>query len=299
MWKFVVNPLYWPIWCVLFLFFVVAHLPFRFQLFLGYCLGKLIWIFSHSLKKVAKKNLELAFPEMTHKERRRLLKKNIKSLGVFFFELGMSLYAPDRKLRKRFNLHNHENLKEALNQGGVILMCPHFMCVELIGRMYSLNHDLAVVYRPQKIKFLNYLNQSKLLKFYKRSIPKNDIRGMIKALRDGLPMFYTPDIDAGRKNSEFVPFFGKDAATVTATPKLARLGRASVVPCYFYRRDDHSGYDIYFEKALENYPSDDEYHDLLRVNQSLEKMIMKKPGQYIWQYRRYKTRPKGEKRFYD
>lgn len=298
MFKFIINPLYWPIFCVLGVFSLLAHLPLRWQLAIGAVLGKGLWIGARQIKKVAAINLALAFPAMLKRERKVLLKKNCESLGMFVMELSMSLYASSRFLKKHVQLYHLDYLQEALKKGGVILVCPHFMCVELIGRMFSVEHDLAVVYRPQKIKFLNYLNRTKLMRFYKKAIPRDDVREMVRALRAGFPVFYTPDVDAGRRHSIFVPFFGTLAATLTATPKLARLGQASIVPCYFYRRDDCSGYDIHFEKALSNYPTGNEYLDVLRINQVLEEMILKKPEQYIWQYRRYKTRPEGEARFY-
>ena len=52
---------------------------------------------------------------------------------------------------------------------------------------------------------------------------------MLKVLRGGRAIWYAPDQDYGAKQSLFVPLFGIPAATVTATTKFARLGRARVL----------------------------------------------------------------------
>jgi len=50
-------------------------------------------------------------------------------------------------------------------------------------------------------------------------------------MRDGLPFYYLPDMDHGRQNSIFVPFFGVPAATLPMVSRLARLTKAHVAMC--------------------------------------------------------------------
>jgi len=119
------------------------------------------------------------------------------------------------------------------------------------------------------------------------------------ALQKNEPVWYAYDVDAGKKRSVFAPFFGIQTASLTALSRLARLTGAAIVPIQFFRREDNSGYEIILSPALDFFPSQNWIDDAARLNACLEAAIRRKPEQYIWQYKRFKTRPEGEKRFYD
>ena len=57
------------------------------------------------------------------------------------------------------------------------------------------------------------------------------------------------------------------------------------------RNDDGSGYTLEIMPPLENFPTEDNIADVTRINQELEKAISRKPEQYMWLHRRFKTRP--------
>ena len=60
------------------------------------------------------------------------------------------------------------------------------------------------------------------------------------------------------------------------------------------RNEDGSGYTIEITPALENFPTDNDENDVIRINQEVEKAILRKPEQYMWLHRRFKTRPNIE-----
>ena len=91
-------------------------------------------------------------------------------------------------------------------------------------------------------------------------------------------------------HSVFVPFFGIQAATLTATTRLARMSGAPVVPCYFHRVGNE-GYEIVLLPALEDFPGEDEVGDARRITALLEEQVRRSPEQYLWVHRRFKTRP--------
>lgn len=122
---------------------------------------------------------------------------------------------------------------------------------------------------------------------------------MLKVLRAGRAIWYAPDQDYGRKQSIFVPLFGIPAATVTATSKFARLGKAKVVPFTQQRLADGSGYRLVVHPPLEDFPGVSEEADCLRINRWIEQAVRECPAQYLWAHRRFKTRPEGEPKLYD
>lgn len=113
-----------------------------------------------------------------------------------------------------------------------------------------------------------------------------------------MAIWYAYDIDAGPKHSVFAPFFGIPTASLTSASRIAHISGAAVIPISFHRRDSDLGYDVLLSPPLENFPSNDPITDATRLNAIIEEAIRNKPEQYVWQYKRFKTRPQGESRLY-
>jgi KDO2-lipid IV(A) lauroyltransferase len=124
------------------------------------------------------------------------------------------------------------------------------------------------------------------------------IRPLIKIIQSGLPFYYLPDQDQGRKESVFVPFFGIPTATVSALPRLAKVTGAKVVPLITRQLPGGQGYVARFYPAWESFPGDSIESDVTRMNHFIEERIREMPEQYLWLHRRFKTRPEGESPLY-
>lgn len=301
--KFIKNhylqPRYWPIWLVVGMLWVVTKLPYRWQIATGKLLGQLIFVFAKKMRRISTLNLQMCFPELSEQERTTLLKQNFEAVGIGMIESALAAFASDEQLRSLGHVHGLEHVHTALADGkGAILVGTHFSTLQIIGRLMMLEIPIAVVYRKQKNPLLNWLTEKVVKKYYKRAIVRGDMRAMLECLQQNIPIWYTPDTDAGLRNSVFVPFFGVQAASITATSRLAKLSGAPVITGGYYRRDDLTGYDIEILPMLEDFPSEDIVHDTLRINIAQEQAIRKKPEQYLWQYKRFKTRPPGEPRLY-
>ncbi|MFN3234969.1 MAG: lipid A biosynthesis lauroyl acyltransferase [Gammaproteobacteria bacterium] len=297
--KFYWNPCYWPFWCILGIFRLVTLLPYPMLLFLGKWFGRIAYVVPHYAKTVAKINIEHCFPEYSSQEQKAFLKKNYESLGIAVFETCLARWASDRRLKKMLCLKGVDVLEKLFSESqGVLMVVPHMLTLELAGRLISMRFPFSAFYRPHKKPFIEFLNQKYLKKHFKNLYPRNHIKSAISGLREGDKILFLPDIDAGRKHSVFVPFFGVSTASVTTTPGLVKLGKALLVSVTLYRRDDGKGYVVQFSKPIENYPAGEIQNDVSLINQELEKAIRFKPEQYLWQYRRFKTRPENERRFY-
>jgi KDO2-lipid IV(A) lauroyltransferase len=118
-------------------------------------------------------------------------------------------------------------------------------------------------------------------------------RKIVKHLKEGKPVMLAADMDHGMENSVFVPFFGVPACTLTSVSRLARIGRARVVPFVTEVLPDFKGYRLNVFAPLSDFPSGNDTHDALRMNAFLETQILKFPAQYYWVHRRFKHRPQG------
>ena len=212
----------------------------------------------------------------------------------------MSWWGGEQPLRKLAHLEGLEHLHRALQQGkGVILLSAHFTTLEIGGRLLSMQAPFHVMYRPHKNAAFEATLQTARSRHFEKAIPRGDLRGMLKSLRENTPVWYAPDQDYGREQSVFVPFFGISTATITGTSRLARISKAAVVPFFQTRLPGTQGYQLTLYPALKDFPGDSIEADTARINTLIEARVREQPDQYLWAHRRFKTRPEGEAGVYD
>lgn len=295
------HPRFWLLWLGLGLLWLLVQLPYRGLLLLGRGLGVLMYHLAGSRRSIATRNLQLCFPQMGAAEREHLLKENFASTGIAFFEMAMSWWWPKTRLAKLAHIEGLEHLQQAAQQGqGVILMALHFTTLEIGAALLGQRQTIDGMYREHGNPLFDFIQRRgrERHNLDATAIERDDIRAMLKVLRAGRAIWYAPDQDYGPKQSIFVPLFGIQAATVTATTKFARLGKAKVVPFTQERLADGSGYRLVIHPPMEDFPGESEVADCLRINQWVEQAISQCPAQYLWAHRRFKTRPDGEAKLY-
>lgn len=292
-------PRYWPKWAALFLLRAITHLPYRLQLALGASVGRLLYFTASSHRRIARANIRACFPELPKRERRRLLSRHFRSLGISLCELGLSWWGTERQLRPLLHCEGMKHLTEALARGkGVLLLSAHLTTWEISARLMSMLHPIDVTYRAGDDDPLGIQLSRQREKLYEAAIPKDGARQVVRRLRENKVIWYAPDQGFGGRARVYAPFFGIPAATNPATSRIAAITGASVVPYFARRRADGSGYDVIIQPALEAFPSDDLLHDAECVNAAIEGMIRRAPEQYLWVHKRFKKPPPGQPALY-
>ena len=134
-----VSSRYWASWFGLSLLWLLVLLPWRSQMWLGRQLGSLARKLLKSRVKIARRNLELAMPELTKDEREKLLKQNFESVGCAIFEVGMAWFWPDWRMRNLMKVEGEEHVIAAMEKGqGMLLLSCHFLTLELNARCFGL-----------------------------------------------------------------------------------------------------------------------------------------------------------------
>ena len=295
------HPRYWLLWLGLGVLWLIVQLPYCVLLRLGRAIGWVILHVSASRRHIAMRNLELCFPQWSEAERKRVLRENFASNGIALIEMAMSWWWPRSRLSRLAHIEGIEHLQRAQQEGkGVILMALHFTTLEIGAALLGQRHTIDGMYREHKNAVFDYVQRKgrERHNLDATAIEREDVRAMLKVLRGGRAIWYAPDQDYGAKQSIFVPLFGIQAATVTATTKFARLGRALVMPFTQERLADGAGYRLVIHPPLEDFPGETEEADCLRINQWVVKEVSKLPEQYLWAHRRFKTRPAGEPKLY-
>lgn len=293
-WQFL-HPRFWLSWIGLGLMRASVYLPVSMQLWAGSLVAWVMSPFVGKRKKVAQRNLELCFPELTKQQRQQLLETNFRTMGMMLIETALSWWASDERLQKRVKYEGLEHLEAAKQRGkGVILLTGHFTSMELGGRLIMLKTPCYVMFRELKNPLFNAVMMKNRIHHSEGIVLRDDPRSMLRALKQNKVVWYAPDQDFGPKMSIFPTFFGVRAATVPATARMVKMSGAAVLP-FVPRRQADGTYTITIGEALTDFPSGDDIDDAQRINDLLEQEIRKSPEQYYWVHRRFKTQPDSEK----
>lgn len=284
------RPRYWGHWFAVGLLWSASHLPLGLQHRLGNRLGDLFYLLGRRRRRIAQVNINLCFPHLGDAERTRLVREHFRAMGFALFETTLSWWGSDRRLKKLARIEGLDHLRTVLEQGkGVLLLSAHFTTLELIGRLLTLHHPFAAMYRPHENPVIEYLFARNRNHHCERAIRRDDIKGLLRALRDNLPVWYAQDQSKGGKNSVIVPFFGEPAATQTSTHRIARASGAPVLP-FFGIREPDGHYRLVIRPPLQAFPTDDPVADTARINTVIEDAVRMAPEQYFWAHRRFRKR---------
>lgn len=291
-WSFLL-PQYWLVWIAVFIQVAVSWLPYSWQLLLGRAFGSLLFRLNLKRAKVALINLRLCFPDKQESELNSLLKKNMQHTATALLEVGMGWWWPNWRVKKHVKVIGEQYLADAQEIGkGTLLLSLHNLSVEINCRGVGYTHPTVVFYRPYNNALVEYFQYRGRMHANKYMLGKHDIKGLMKALRNGETCVYLPDQDYGRKRSLFVPFLGvKDTPTTNTTLVLSRQKNTQTCFAIPIRNEDGSGYTIEISPPLENFPSGDDEKDVTLINQLIENAVKRHPEQYMWLHRRFKTRP--------
>lgn len=290
----------WPLWLSVGFLWLLHFLPFRIQAALGDALG---WLMSKKpgrRKRIVATNLALCFPEAPASTRQRWLRETFQASMRAVLEHGLLWWGSEARLRRLVQIDNPE---AAMGDGQrpVIWLAPHFVGLDMGGVRLAMDRPIASMYATAKDPVTDRMMRHGRTRFVPPVlIAKSEgIKPVLRALKDGLPFYYLPDQDQGRRNAIFAPFFGIEAATISALPRLAKVAGAQVVPVITRQLPGGRGYRVRFYPAWENFPSDDLDADVARMNAFIEERIRELPAQYLWLHRRFKTRPEGQSSLYE
>jgi KDO2-lipid IV(A) lauroyltransferase len=293
------RPRYWYAWPVLALLVLSAWLPVRVLWLLGSGLGWLFALMPSPSCRIAARNIELCFPDLDPAERRKLVRRHFRYCGLAVLSLGITFFAPLWRLKRVVRLEGRENFDAARAAGkNIILLAPHFITLDIGGMRAGYDKNLVCMYRQARDPLLEYLFQRRTRTGAVLVDRLANLKSLLRYIREGRPFYYLPDQDMGERASVFVPFFGIPAATVTALSRIAGSTNAAVVPCVSRILPNGKGFEVRFHPALRDFPTGDPVADAARMNREIEVWVRQMPEQYMWSYRRFKTRPNQEPSLY-
>ncbi|MDS4020348.1 MAG: lysophospholipid acyltransferase family protein [Candidatus Competibacter sp.] len=284
---------------------LAAILPLPLAHAIGALLGWLLWRLPCAPQRIAERNLTLCFPELAPAERDRLLRRNLMETGKGLLELGpLWLWRGERVLGLiQGPVAGEAELTVSANRKqGAILITPHLGAWEMAGLYYSSRHPLTILYRPSRVG-LDELSRKGRGRLGGRVVATDasGLRALLTALRKGEVLGILPDQDAGGMgdgDSKFAPFFGVAASTMTLVSRLALKTGAPVFLTWAERLPGGRGYGLHLRALPEVTAAASLEDSVAAMNRGVEAAVRSLPAQYLWVYKRFKTRPPGEPKLY-
>lgn len=278
---------------ILVLLRTLSVLPYKFVARLGMAVGTALYALPSRRKHIVLVNLRLCFPEKTSREHRKLARAHFRHVVRSYFERGIQWFGSAHSIRDIVQIESKIDLDDAAAPP-TIFMGFHFVGIEVGCMLYSTHLPVASLYTRMSSTALCDLAKRQRGRFGAEMIERaTSARKIVGLLRSGKPVMLAADMDQGVDNSVFVPFFGVPACTLTVVPRLARLGRARVVPFVTEVLPNYQGYKLTIFEPLADFPSGSDVVDARRMNAFLEEQVVKFPEQYYWVHRRFKHRPPG------
>ncbi len=266
-----------------------SALPHSLQMVVGAALGRTLQRLQRKRRQIAQANLAGVFPELDGPERQRLLVAHFESLGRALLETGFTWWGSPRRMQSLYRVEGLQFLKSALAEGkGVILLAGHFTTIEIGSRLLLREAPFHAMYRRFGNPLFEEVMRRRRQHLAGKAIPKDNVRQMIRSLREGHGVLYMPDQAHQGPGSVQAPFFGLDAPTHTGAARLAGVTGARVVPFFPMREADGRHYRLIIQPPLVDFPSGNEQRDAARINAVIEQQVRQAPEQYLWVHRRFK-----------
>ena len=285
-------PKYWLTWVGVFVLHIISWLPQSIQFILGKGLGKLVHRFMTKRRHIAEVNVKLCFPHLSAQKQAEMVLRNMENTGVATLETGMAWWWPQWRINRVIgSINGIEHINNVQKQGkGVLLLVPHMLHLEMLGRILGVEQQGVGFYRPHNNPLMEFFMTRGRLRSNECLIGKRDVKGLLQALKNKKLCYYLPDQDYGRKRCEFAPFFNvPDASNTTGTLLFAGSKHCETLSLSGIR-DKYGKYHLTIQPKINDFPSEAVSMDIQRVNQRIEEAIMLAPEQYMWLHRRFKTR---------
>jgi KDO2-lipid IV(A) lauroyltransferase len=278
----------------------LAILPYGLVARLGDGLGWLLYQIPSPRRRIVHINLKLCFPAWSDARREEVAQKHFRHAIRSYVERSVQWFASAKKLERLIQVDSEVDLTDP-DLPPTLFLGLHFVGIEAgsIFLNHSLKRPCGSLYQPLSNPEIEAVAKAARGRFDAEMVGRADsARVVLRWLRDRKPVMLGADMDYGMRNSAFVPFFGVPACTLTAVGRLAKTGRAQVVPFIGEVLPNYRGYRLKVFKPWDHYPSGDDYEDARRMNAFLEERIAHIPEQYYWVHKRFKTRPPGEPNVY-
>jgi len=268
----------------------------------GRFMGSLAWKLNGRSVDTTKKNLRACYPKLNDEQIEEFSRQSLRETGATAMEVPLMWEWPVEKCLRLVREIEGEELLDSYEGGkrGLLLLAPHLGNWELAGLFFAERYKMAALYSPpNQLGLESYIKQvrsrsgSELVATNRRGIAR-----LFTILKEGGVVGILPDQAPPKESGAVAPFFGIPAMTMTLATKLIHKTGALPLISYAQRLPDGSGFKIIIREVEQGIESQDMTESLTALNRSVEKCIEEAPGQYQWEYKRFRRDAPGATKLY-
>ena len=293
---------YAPVWLIV---KTIGALPRWLARAIGISIAWTVYFLHVRLRHVGMRNLALAFPEKSRRERARILRGEFTSLGRQLAEVCLFPKYTLENIDKVVVYDGFENFERALARGkGVLFLTGHLGGWEVSSFMHSLHgHPLHIVMRSLDNVYLDRFMRHYRTMHGNSTVDKdNFVRGLLSAMKKGETVGILMDTNMTPPQGVFVDFFGIPACTASGMARIALRTDAAVLPGFTVWDPKLRKYRLRFDPPVQLIRTGDDDADAIAntalFTKVIEDYVRHYPDQWLWVHRRWKTRPEGEPPLY-
>lgn len=293
---------YAPVWLIV---YVLGVLPLEVARLAGIAIGYIVYVLHGRLRWVGMRNLGMALPKLSKRERKKIVRGVFWTLGR---QLADFCHFPDFDSKNIGTLAVYEGFEcfeTAQARGkGVLFLTAHLGAWEVGSFAHSLyGHPMHVVVRPLDNPYLDRLVSGRRTLHGNTTFAKQEFaRGLIAAMRAGETVGVLMDTNMTPPQGVFVDFFGINACTASGIARVALKTDAAVVPAFTIWDPVLRKYRVHFDPMVQLVRTDNNEADVVantaKFTKVIEEFVRKYPDQWLWVHKRWKTRPEGEPPLY-
>ena len=280
-------------------------LPRPVSRLLGIALGMAAYILVGRLRRVGKRNLEIAFPQMQKRQRSRIIRELFVGFGRHLAEFCMFPRYTAENARSVALYDGFENYAAAREAGrGVLLLTAHLGAWEIGSFVHSIfGNPIKIVVRRLDNPQVDALVERYRTLHGNQTFAKEDFaRGLLAAMKAGETVGILMDTNMTPPQGVFVGFFSTLACTASGMARVALRSGAAVVPSFTIWDKRLKKYRVRFDPALQLVSTGNDDADAVTntalFNRVIQDYVTRYPEQWLWVHRRWKTRPPGEPPIY-
>lgn len=294
------------LYAVRFVLWAIGILPLHLSMRAGQVLAGILAKFFPRLKKTARRNLEIAFPQMPDAEREKIVRGVFESLGRHLgFVSHFRKFKPEDIRGLVEIVGREENFEPAHATGkGILFFTGHFGSWEIFNLLplafgYEMNILVRRIDNPLVEEFVDKMRT----RFGAVTLDKTKAaRRMFRILENGGLLGILADLNVQEREGIFVDFFGIPASTTTSIARLALATNAVVMPAFAVWEESRQKYVIYLDPPIAYQKTGNSAKDIKEITEKVTKVVenyvRQYPEQWLWIHKRWNTRPQGEKSIY-
>ena len=265
-------------------------IPYRGLFYIGKVLALLLYTLPNKHRRVSVANLKLVFPHKTSLQINSILRDSLFHSIMNMLEAGLVWGKKDYKEKQGFiDVENFSEIKSSLSSDkGVLLFTPHIGNIEIIINFLGQHTDCTIPYTQPKNKDLDKIITNSRNKSGVKMVDINvsGIKEMLSALKNKKLVAIASDQVPKKGAGIISKFFNSEIYSMSLLPKLQQRTGCVAHLMYCERKEKGKGFIIHFDSKIDLSSNIQDGVD--KMNNEFEKCIMKLPGQYSWEYKKFK-----------